>query len=48
VRDALDGLGQSASSRISVDARTNSLLVEAPPESLARIQDLVARLDVPQ
>jgi type II secretory pathway component GspD/PulD (secretin) len=48
VRDALDGLGQSASSRISVDARTNSLLVEAAPESLARIQDLVARLDVPQ
>ena len=45
VREALHGLGQTASSRISVDGRTNSLLVEAAPESLARIQDLVARLD---
>ena len=45
VREALHGLAQTASSRISVDARTNSLVVEASPESLARIQDLVARLD---
>lgn len=45
VREALHGLAQTASSRISVDARTNSLVVEASPESLARIQDLVTRLD---
>jgi type II secretory pathway component GspD/PulD (secretin) len=45
VREALHGLAQRASSRISVDARTNSLVVEASPESLARIQELVTRLD---
>ena len=45
VRDALQGLLPKSSSRISVDSRTNSLLVQAAPESLARIQDLVTRLD---
>lgn len=46
VREALRELGQTSTSRISVDGRTNSLLVEASPASLARIQDLVARLDL--
>jgi type II secretory pathway component GspD/PulD (secretin) len=45
VREALQGLLPRSSSRISVDSRTNSLLVQASPESLVRIQDLVTRLD---
>lgn len=48
VREALQGLLPRSSARTSVDSRTNSLIVQAAPASLARIQDLVARLDSKQ
>ena len=48
VRDSLKGLMSRHSSQISIDERTNALLVRADPESMQRIRDLVVKLDRPQ
>jgi len=41
---ALSGRG-GAEARVVADARTNSLIVMAGPEDLARVKDLIAALD---
>jgi type II secretory pathway component GspD/PulD (secretin) len=45
VLHALSELGEEPASQISVDERTNALLVRADPEAMARVKALVAELD---
>lgn len=48
VEDVLQDILGRRTSGISIDPRTNSLLVEANPSELARIKTLIVHLDRPQ
>lgn len=45
IHESLEGVMSNSPSEISIDKRTNSLLVRAFPDEMVRIKELVAQLD---
>jgi type II secretory pathway component GspD/PulD (secretin) len=45
IHESLEGVMSHSPSEISIDKRTNALLVRATPDEMVRIKELVAQLD---